>query len=114
MARRGEIHWLQLTPASGSEQAGRRPVLIIQNDIGNRASPTTIIAAITSRRRNRRYPFHVHFTAQESGLTLDGMVMCEQVQTVDQQRLGGITGSLGRERMQEVDTALRYSLGIRR
>lgn len=112
MVRRGEIYWLGLPPASGSEQAGRRPVLIIQNDVGNRASPTTIVAAITSQPRRRRYPFHVSFTAQESGLRLDGTVLCEQIMTVDQGRLGELTGSLTQDRMQEVDLALHYSLGL--
>ena len=112
MVRRGEIYWLQLPPASGSEQAGRRPVLIVQNDVGNRASPTTIVAAITSRPRQRRYPFHIPFLGQESGLPLDGAVLCEQIQTVDQQRLGSLAGALGPERMREVDQALHWSLGL--
>lgn len=112
MARRGEIHWLQLPEASGSEQAGRRPVLVIQNDVGNRTSPTTIVAAITSQPRRRRYPFHLPFTAHESGLPLDGTVLCEQIQTIDQGRLGGLTGALDPERMREVDDALRWSLGL--
>ena len=112
MVRRGEIYWLVLTGSTGSEQAGRRPVLIIQNDTGNRASPTTIVAAITSQPRRRRYAFHVPFTAQESGLHLDGTVLCEQVQTVDQGRLSSLAGTLNREKMQEVDLALHWSLGL--
>lgn len=112
MARRGEIYWLQLPPASGSEQAGRRPVLIIQNDVGNRTSPTTIVTAVTSQQRRRRYPFHVPFSAQESGLRLDGTVLCEHVQTVDQGRLGGQAGALSAGKMREVDVALHYSLGL--
>lgn len=112
MARRGEIYWLELPGGSGSEQAGRRPVLIIQNDVGNRFSPTTIIAAITSQPRRQHYPFHVPFTAQESGLRLDGTVLCEQIQTVDQGRLGGLAGALSHARMGEVDEALHRSLGL--
>ncbi|MBI2918850.1 MAG: type II toxin-antitoxin system PemK/MazF family toxin [Chloroflexi bacterium] len=112
MVRRGEIYWLQLPSASGSEQAGRRPVLIVQNDVGNRSSPTTIVAAITSQPRRRQYPFHVPFTARESGLRLDGTVLCEQIITVDQGRLGEMAGSLGGERMREVDVALHHSLGL--
>ena len=111
-ARRGEIYWLELPPASGSEQAGRRPVLVIQNDIGNRASPTTIVAAITSQHRRRRYPFHVPIAAQDSGLPLDGTVLCEQVQTVDQGRLGALAGALSSDKMREVDVALHHSLGL--
>jgi mRNA interferase MazF len=112
VVRRGEIYWLQLPVSIGSEEAGRRPVLIIQNDIGNRLSPTTIVTAITSQPRRRQYPFHVPFTAKESGLLLDGTVLCEQVQTIDQSRLGGLAGTLSRERMQEVDLALHRSLGL--
>ncbi len=112
MVRRSEIYWLQLTGGGGSEQAGRRPVLIIQNDVGNRASPTTIVSAITSQPRRRPYPFHVPFTAQESGLHLDGTVLCEQIQTVDQSRLGTLAGALSQEKMREVDLALHHSLGL--
>ena len=112
MVERGEVYWLELSPATGSEQAGRRPVLIIQNNIGNRASPTTIVAALTSRSRRRIYPFHVPFTARESGLRLDGTVLCEQIQTVDQRRLDDPTGALSGEKMLEVDLALRWSLGL--
>jgi len=112
MVRRGEIYWLELPGSSGSEQADRRPVLIIQNDVGNLASPTTIVAAITSQPRRRRYPFHVPFTAQESSLPRDGTVLCEQIQTVDQRRLGALAGALTSSRMREVDQALRISLGL--
>jgi len=112
MARRGEVYWLELLAASGSEQADRRPVLVIQNDVGNRTSPTTIVAAITSQPRRQTYPFHVPFTAAESGLRLDGAVLCEQIFTVDQQRLGPLAGALRQERMREVDVALHYSFGL--
>ena len=114
MVKRGEVYWLQLTPTSGSEQAGHRPVLIIQNDNGNQTSPTTIVAALTSQPRRLRYPFHVPFTAVESGLNRDGTVLCEQLQTVDQARLGNLAGILNREKMQEVNLALRYSLALER
>ena len=111
MPSRGEIYWLRLE-SSGSEQAGRRPVLIIQNDIGNRYSPTTIVAAITSQPRLRRYPFHVPFMAEESSLRQSGTVLCEQIQTIDQARLGSLLGSLDSQKMQEVDLALHRSLGM--
>ena len=114
MVRRGEIYWLGLPPAIGSQQGGYRPVLIIQNDVGNQSSSTTIVAAITSQPRRRRYPFHVPFTAQESGLRLDGTVLCEQIQTIDQSRLGPLAGALTRDKMQEVDLALHRSLGLER
>jgi mRNA interferase MazF len=112
MVRRGEIYWLQLTSGIGSEQTGRRPVLIIQNDVGNQFSPTTIVAAITSQLRRRSYPFHVPFTPQDSGLPLDGTVLCEQIQTVDQTRLGDLAGALHTSKLQEVDQALHRSLGL--
>ena len=112
MVRRGEIYWLDLSVGRGSEQAGRRQALIIQNDTGNQFSPTTIIAAITSQPRPRRYPFHVPFSSEESGLRIGGTVLCEQVLTVDQERLNGLAGSLPNERMAEIDTALHRSLGL--
>lgn len=106
------MYWLRLAEAVGSQQAGRRPVLIIQNNVGNHASPTTIVAAITSQPRRRQYPFHVPFTAEESDLRVDGTVLCEQVQTVDRGRLDGLAGSLSQDKMQEVDLALHWSLGL--
>ena len=112
MVQRGEIYWLELPGGSGSEQAGRRPVLIIQNDVGNRLSTTTIVAAITSQPRHRRYPFHVPFTAEESALRLDGTVLCEQIQTVAQRRLQGRAGALNGTKMTEVEDALHRSLGL--
>ena len=112
MVRRGEIYWLNLLERTGSEQGGRRPVLIIQNDIGNRTSTTTIVAAITSQARRRRYPFHVAVTAQETGLRFDGTVLCEQIQTVDQSRLGDIAGVVNQQKMLETDLALHRSLGL--
>ena len=112
MVRRGEIYWLLLPPASGSEQAGRRPVLIIQNDVGNRSSPTTIVAAIGPQPHRRRYPFHVPFTASEGGVHLDGTVLCEQIQTIDQSRLGVSAGAFSGDKMREVEVALRHSLGL--
>ena len=112
MIKRGEIYWLRLAETTGSEQAGMRPALVVQNDVGNSTSPTTIVATITSQRRRHSYPFHVRFTSQESGLRLDGIVMCEQIQTVDQTRLGELIGQLRYEKMQEVDLALHHSLGL--
>ncbi len=114
MVRRGEVYWLELPPAIGSEQAGRRPVLIIQNDIGNRTSSTTIVATLTSQSRQRVYPFHVPFTARETGLRHDGTVLCEQIQTVDQRRLNAPAGALNGDKMLEVDLAVHRSLGLER
>ena len=111
MTRRGEVYYVDWSPGRGSEQAGIRPAVIIQNDVGNQFSPTTIIAAISTRRRGA-YPFQVAITAQESGLPQDSVVKCEQIQTVDQARLGSVVGVLRQERMQDVDLALHRSLGL--
>ena len=111
MTRRGEIYYLDWSPGRGSEQAGIRPALIIQNDDGNQFSPTTMVAVISTQQR-RHYPFHVAITPQESGLPRDSVVKCEQVQTVDQVRLGRLAGVLGGDRMEEVDLALHRSLGL--
>jgi mRNA interferase MazF len=88
-----------------------RPALVIQNDVGNRFSATTIVAAITTRVR-RSYPFHVDVTAEETGLRQDSTVLLEQLQTIDQIRLQDRIGELGSNRLAEVDEALRHSLGI--
>lgn len=111
MARRGEIYFVDWSPSRGSEQTGVRPAVIIQNDVGNQFSPTTIVAAISTQQR-RPYPFHVVISALESSLPRDSIVKCEQIQTVDQARLGRLVGSLSEEKMQEVDLALHRSLGL--
>lgn len=111
MIRRGDIHYVDFSPGRGSEQSGVRPGLIIQNNAGNQYSRTTIVAAISSKRR-RPYLFHVLITARESGLPEDSVVKCEQIQTVDQTRLGDLIGQLSNEKMQEVDLALHHSLGL--
>lgn len=111
MARRGEIYYVDWSPGRGSEQAGIRPALVIQNDTGNRLSPTTIVVAISTQRR-RRYPFHVAITAQETNLSEDSVVKCEQIQIVDQSRLGRLVGPLNGEKMLEIDQALHQSLGL--
>lgn len=111
MARRGEIYYVDWSRGGGSEQAGVRPALILQNDTGNQFSPTTIVATISTQQR-RVYPFQVSISAQESGLSLDSIGKCEQIQTIDQTRLGRLAGVLLREEMQEVETALHHSLGL--
>ena len=114
MVRRSEIYWLQLGSVTGSEQAGHRPVLIIQNDIGNQHSRTTIVAAMTSQVRRSRYPFHVPFTAEEGRLRRGGTILCEQIQTIDQSRLDELAGALTSEKMEEVNLAVQHSLGLAR
>lgn len=110
-AKRGEIYWVDFGTPRRGEQGGRRPALIIQNDIGNRTSPTTIVAAITSRQK-KRYPFHVETTAKESGLPQDGTILLEQLLTINQNRLISKVGTLSSTKMMEVDEALKVSLGL--
>ena len=108
---RGEIYWVDFGIPKGSEQGGRRPALILQNDTGNSSSPTTIIAAITSKNK-KNYPFHVEISASESGLPQDSTIMLEQILTVDQSRLVGRVGGLSIMKMREVDKALHVSFGL--
>lgn len=111
MTRRGEIYLVDWSSGRGSEQAGVRPALVIQNNVGNEFSPTTIVAAVSTRVR-RKYPFHVAVTARESGLPKDSTVKCEQIHTVAQSRLTSRIGELSPAKMLEVNMALRHSLGL--
>ena len=113
MSRRGEIYFVDWSAGRGSEQAGIRPALIVQNDTGNQFSPTTIVAAISTQRR-QPYPFQVLVMGQESGLTQASVIKCEQIQTIDQGRLGRLVGTLSTDKMNEVDLALHRSLGLER
>lgn len=96
----------------GSEQGGVRPVLVIQNDIGNKYSPTIIIAAITSQINKAKLPTHVEITGQEYGLPKDSVILLEQIRTIDKKRLREKIGRFDKEMMQYVDDALRISLGL--
>lgn len=109
--RRGEIYWVDFGTPRGSEQAGRHPALVIQNDIGNETSPTTIVAGITSQKKPP-YPFHVPITATESGLPKDGTILLEQLLSIAQDKLLQRCGQLSPDKMTEVDRALMYSLGM--
>ncbi|MBO4407071.1 MAG: type II toxin-antitoxin system PemK/MazF family toxin [Clostridia bacterium] len=111
--KRGEIYYADLSPVVGSEQGGVRPVLIIQNDVGNRFSPTVIAAAITSRTGKTRLPTHIDLAARVYGLQRDSVVLLEQVRTLDKERLLERMGRVDEERMAEVDNALRVSFGLR-
>lgn len=112
MTTRGEIYWVDWNPARGSEQAGRRPALVIQNNTGNQLSPTTIVACITSRQMKKRYPFHV--PVPPGVLPKESTIMCEQLMTIEQSRLDGKRiALLSDEVMEDVDEALRRSLGLR-
>lgn len=111
MMRRGEIYRADLDPVVGSEQGGIRPVIIIQNDIGNKHSTTVIVAAITSSGKKANLPVHVAITAEESGLARDSVVLLEQLRTLEKTRLTKRLGCLSRSAMKRIDKALALSLG---
>ena len=110
--RRGEIYWVNWNPARGTEQSGIRPALVLQNDIGNRYSPTTIVSAFTTA-QERPYPFTVFVTSQESGLPKDSTVNLSVIMTIDKTRLAEKCGELTEAKMAEVDKALMTSLGMK-
>lgn len=110
--RRGDIFYADLSPVVGSEQGGVRPVLIVQNDVGNRHSPTVIAAAITSRMGKNRLPTHIDINADRVGLQKDSVVLLEQVRTIDKQRLGEKMGHLDEATMNKVNDAITISFGI--
>ena len=111
--KRGDIFYADLSPVVGSEQGGIRPVLIVQNDVGNKFSPTVIAAAITSQRFKTNLPTHIRVNAAGSGLAKDSIVLLEQVRTLDKKRLREKMGNLPLSDMLRVDEALSVSLGIR-
>jgi len=110
--KRGDIYYADLSPVVGSEQGGMRPVLIIQNDVGNRYSPTVIAAAITSRMGKTKLPTHIDVYAERAGLSKNSVVLLEQLRTLDKRRLRERMGHLDEEVMQEIDTAIAVSLGL--
>ncbi len=110
--RRGDIYFADLSPVVGSEQGGVRPVLIVQNDVGNRHSPTVIAAAITSRLGKTKLPTHIDIHAEKVGLERDSVVLLEQIRTIDKRRLGEKMGHLNDEVMGEVNAALNVSFGL--
>lgn len=110
--KRGEIYFADLSPVVGSEQGGVRPVLIIQNDIGNRFSPTVIVAAITAQIQKAKLPTHVEIKADKHGLERDSVILLEQIRTLDKQRLTDRITKLDDEMMRKVDRALEISLGL--
>ena len=110
--RRGDIFYADLSPVVGSEQGGLRPVLIIQNDVGNRYSPTVIAAAITSRMGKTRLPTHIDIYAEKAGLAKDSVILLEQIRTLDKRRLKEKMGHLDDHMMNEVNTAIAVSFGL--
>jgi len=110
--KRGDIYYADLSPVVGSEQGGLRPVLIVQNDVGNKYSPTVIAAAITSQVNKAKLPTHIEVFAEQYGLAKDSVVLLEQVRTIDKQRLKERMGRLDDTVMRRVDEALTISFGL--
>lgn len=112
IVKRGDIFYADLSPVVGSEQGGIRPVLVVQNDVGNKYSPTIIIAAITSQINKAKLPTHVEVLGADYGLSKDSVVLMEQVRTIDKRRLKERIGHLDQPLMERIDEALRISLGL--
>ena len=110
--KRGYLYYADLSPVVGSEQGGVRPVLIIQNDIGNKYSPTVIVAAITSQINKAKLPTYIEISAHEYGLNKDSVILLEQIRTIDKKRLREKIGCLDKNMMLKVDNSLQISLGL--
>ena len=110
--KRGDIYYADLSPVVGSEQGGVRPVLIVQNDVGNRFSPTVIAAAITSQTDKTQLPTHIRLQSGDCGLARDSVVLLEQVRTIDKRRLRERMGRVDEPHMDEIDRALSISFGL--
>ncbi|MBQ2863652.1 MAG: type II toxin-antitoxin system PemK/MazF family toxin [Clostridia bacterium] len=110
--RRGDIFYADLSPVIGSEQGGLRPVLIVQNDVGNKYSPTVIAAAITSKMSKTKLPTHIDIYAKDVGLSKDSVVLLEQIRTIDKKRLKEKMGHLDEMTMNEVNNAISVSFGL--
>ena len=112
IVKKGDLFFADLSPVVGSEQGGVRPVLVVQNDVGNKYSPTIIVAAVTSQTSKAKLPTHVELAATQGGLSKNSVVLLEQLRTIDKQRLKERIGSLSDTQMPVVDAALGISLGI--
>ena len=112
MIKRGELYYADLSPVIGSEQGGVRPVLVVQNDVGNKYSPTVIAAAVTSQINKAKLPTHIELSAVDYGLSKDSVVLLEQIRTLDKKRLKERIGELPLSTMERVNTALLISLGF--
>lgn len=110
--KRGDIYYADLSPVVGSEQGGLRPVLIVQNDVGNRYSPTVIAAAITSKLSKTKLPTHIDISGQNAGLSRDSVILLEQIRTIDKQRLKEKMGHLDEHTMDSVRRAIEISFGL--
>lgn len=114
MIKRGELYYADLSPVIGSEQGGVRPVLVVQNDIGNKYSPTVIAAAITSQINKAKLPTHIEISGSSYGLNKDSVILLEQIRTIDKRRLKEKIGELSPAAMNKVNGALAISLGFMR
>jgi mRNA interferase MazF len=112
IVKRGDIFYADLSPVIGSEQGGVRPVLVIQNDIGNKYSPTIIVSAITSQINKAKLPTHIEITAPDFGLPKDSVVLLEQIRTIDKKRLREKIGHFDEDMMEKVDDCLKISIGL--
>ncbi len=112
IVKRGEIYYADLSPVVGSEQGGVRPVLIVQNDVGNKYSPTVIAAAITSQINKAKMPTHIEVDASAYGLAKDSVILLEQIRTIDKRRLKEKIGTVDGELMEKVNDALVISFGL--
>lgn len=112
IVRRGDIYYADLSPVIGSEQGGIRPVLIVQNDIGNKYSPTVIAAAITSQINKAKLPTHIELSSKDFGLPKDSVILLEQIRTIDKKRLKEKIGHLDDSYMKDIDEALSISFGL--
>jgi len=112
LVRRGDIFYADLNPVVGSEQGGIRPVLVVQNDVGNKYSPTVIIAAITSQIDKAKLPTHIELKSADYGLEKDSVILLEQLRTIDKRRLKEKITILDQDIMEKIDEALKVSLGL--
>ena len=112
MVKRGELYYADLSPVIGSEQGGVRPVLVVQNDVGNKYSPTIIAAAVTSKIDKAKLPTHIELSAREYGLSKDSVVLLEQIRTLDKTRLKERIGQVSADKMRKINEDLLVSLGF--
>ncbi len=112
IVKKGDLFFADLSPVVGSEQGGVRPVLVVQNNVGNKYSPTIIVAAVTSQTGKAKLPTHVQLNASQGGLSKDSVVLLEQLRTIDKQRLKERIGTLNENQIPDVEKALSISLGI--
>lgn len=112
IVKRGDVYYANLSPVVGSEQGGHRPVLVVQNDVGNKYSPTVIVAAITSQISKAKLPTHVEINSKQFGLEKDSVILLEQMRTVDKRRLKEKVTHLNEDIMDKVDEGIRISVGL--